>query len=118
VTEISWPLQQRPQLSALANKDATPRQNLPGPRGGLPLTNKVGRAGGEATMAALPIGFRFRLVDTAGSELGVVSYQTPRVAAGETVYLPDGGPASVVEVYDDEEHGREGGVQATLVVDR
>jgi hypothetical protein len=49
-------------------------------------------------MAALPIGFRFRLVDTAGSELGVVSYQTPRVAAGETVYLPDGGPASVVEV--------------------
>jgi hypothetical protein len=33
------------------------------------------------------------------------------------VYLPDGGPATVVEVYDDE-HGREGGVQATLVVER
>jgi hypothetical protein len=36
---------------------------------------------------------------------------------GETVYLPTGQPAQVVEVYDDEEHGQEGGVRATLVVD-
>jgi hypothetical protein len=36
---------------------------------------------------------------------------------GETVYLPNGQPAEVVEVYDDPEHGQEGGVQATLVVD-
>jgi len=46
-------------------------------------------------LAALPIGSRFRLIDTAGSELGVVMAS---VTKGETVYLPDGGPATVVEV--------------------
>jgi hypothetical protein len=66
----------------------------------------------------LPLGFRFRLIDASGSELGLVTYQTPRVAEGETVYLPGGEPARVVEVYDDEEHGQEGSVQATLVVER
>jgi hypothetical protein len=65
----------------------------------------------------LPIGSRFRLVDTAGSELGVVTYQMPTVAKGETIYLPDGGPATVVEVYDDEQAKRDG-VSATLVVAR
>jgi hypothetical protein len=38
------------------------------------------------------------------------------IQAGETVQLPDGSPAPVVEVYDDE-NGREGDVQATLVVE-
>jgi hypothetical protein len=65
----------------------------------------------------MPIGFRYRLIDSAGGELGIVTYNTPRMAIGDTVYLPDGKPAAVVEVYDDEEHGQEGGVQATLVLD-
>lgn len=84
----------------------------------LPPTNKAKTARWRSLeWAALPIGSRFRLIDTAGSELGVVTYQMPRVVQGETVYLPDSGPATVVEVYDDEP-GREGGVQATLVVER
>ncbi len=33
-------------------------------------------------------GFRFRLVDTAGSELAIVSYAVPSIGEGETVYLP------------------------------
>ena len=62
------------------------------------------------------VGHRFRLIDTAGSELGIVSYASPTVTEGETVDLPDGTSAEVLEVYDDE-HGREGDVEATLVVD-
>jgi hypothetical protein len=64
----------------------------------------------------LPHGFPFRLIDMAGSELGIVSYETPTVAEGETVRLPDGQEAQVIEVYDDG-YGRYEGVQATLVVD-
>jgi hypothetical protein len=59
---------------------------------------------------------RFRLVDTAGSEIGIVPSDTPTVGVGDTVQMPDGRPVEVVDVYDDE-FGREGGVQATLVVD-
>ena len=55
-----------------------------------------------------PLGFRFRLIDTAGSELGIVSYATPSVAEGETVYLQDGKPARVIEVYADEAGQHEG----------
>jgi hypothetical protein len=62
-------------------------------------------------------GFRYRLIDTAGSELAIVPYAVPRVKAGETVHLPDGRGATVLEVYEDEEHGREGDIQATLVVE-
>jgi len=40
----------------------------------------------------------------------------PNVQVGETVYAPGGRAVKVLDVYDDE-HGREGGVQATLVVD-
>jgi len=65
----------------------------------------------------VPIGFRYRLIDTAGGEIGTVTYATPRVSMGETVCLPNGQPAQVVDVYDDEEHGQDGGVKATLVVD-
>jgi hypothetical protein len=39
------------------------------------------------------------------------------VLPGESVRLDDGQMAPVVGVFDDEEHGKEGGVQATLVVD-
>jgi len=54
-------------------------------------------------------GFRYRLLDTAGSELAVVPYAVPRVREGETVHLPAGRGVTVLEVYDDEEHGQEGG---------
>jgi hypothetical protein len=62
------------------------------------------------------VSFRFRLVDTAGSELGIVTHPAPTIELGETVSLPEGGTGTVVEVYD-EEHGREGGVEATLAVE-
>lgn len=60
--------------------------------------------------------FRFRLLDTAGSELGIVTHPAPRVELGETVSLPEGGTGTVVDVYDDE-YGREGGVEAPLAVE-
>jgi hypothetical protein len=44
----------------------------------------------------MPIGFRYRLIDTGGGETGIATYNTPRVAIGDTVYLPDGKPAEVV----------------------
>ena len=58
---------------------------------------------------------RYRFIDTAGSELWI-SELDDEPAEGATVTLPDGNDAEVVEIYDDE-HGREGGVEATLVVD-
>jgi hypothetical protein len=61
-------------------------------------------------------GFRFRLIDTAGSELGIVNEGRPTVEIGDVVRMPDGREGEVVEVYDDE-FGQEGDVQATLVVD-
>jgi hypothetical protein len=60
--------------------------------------------------------FGYRLIDTAGSEIAVVSDERSRVVEGDSVGLPDGTTAEVVDVYDDED-GREGGVVATLVVD-
>ena len=59
---------------------------------------------------------RYRLVDTAGSEVGIVEDERATIPHGELVVLPDGDEAAVLEVYDDED-GREGGVTATLVVD-
>ena len=60
---------------------------------------------------------RYRIIDSAGSELGIVEDAREAIELGETVALPDGGDAEVIDVYDDEEHGREGGVNATLAVD-
>jgi len=60
---------------------------------------------------------RFRLIDMAGGEIGIVTDQRDAIIDGEMVALPDGRSVEVVEVYDDDEHGREGGVAATLVVD-
>ena len=60
--------------------------------------------------------FRYRLIDTAGSELEIVSDERSSIAEGDSVTLSDGTAADVVEVYDDE-HGQEGGVVATLVLD-
>jgi hypothetical protein len=38
----------------------------------------------------MPIGSRYRLIDTAGGEIGIVTYNTPRVAMGETVFCRTG----------------------------
>jgi hypothetical protein len=50
----------------------------------------------------------------AGGEIGIVKDERETIQDGESVALPDGRMADVVEVYD--EDGREG-VVATLVVD-
>ena len=61
---------------------------------------------------------RYRLIDTAGSELGIVEDERSEIELGETIGLPDDeGVGVVVDIYDDEEHGREGGVEATLAVE-
>jgi hypothetical protein len=60
--------------------------------------------------------FRYRLIDTSGSEIGLVDDERQPLTEGDTVVLPDGSSAIVLEVYDDE-FGREGGVEATIVVD-
>ena len=59
---------------------------------------------------------RFRLIDMAGGEIGIVEDERAAIGDGESVSMPDGRRVEVVEVYDDE-HGREGDVAATLVVD-
>jgi len=60
--------------------------------------------------------FRVRLIDTAGSVIGIVGWLSETITEGEMIRLPDGRAVEVLEVYDDE-FGREGGVQATVVVD-
>lgn len=59
---------------------------------------------------------RFRLIDMAGGEIGIVTDERDSIGDGDVVALPDGTEVEVVEVYDDED-GREGDVAATLVVD-
>ena len=61
-------------------------------------------------------GVRGRLIDTAGSVIGIVGWASETISEGEMVRLPDCRALEVLEVYDDE-FGREGGVQATVVVD-
>ena len=58
---------------------------------------------------------RYRLIDTAGSEIGIVVLERT-VDLEDIVNLPDGGTGRVVDVYDDDD-GREGGVLATLAVE-
>ena len=60
---------------------------------------------------------RFRLIDMASGEIGIVVDDRESISEGETVAMPDGRVVPVLDVYDDEEHGQEGGVAATLVVD-
>jgi hypothetical protein len=60
--------------------------------------------------------FRYRLIDTSGSEIGIVTDERSEIVDDDTVLLPNGESATVLEVYEDE-HGQEGGVVATLVVD-
>ena len=58
----------------------------------------------------------YRLIDMAGSEIGVNEDDRERIELGDEVALPDGGTGPVVDVYDDE-FGQEGGMVATLAVD-
>jgi hypothetical protein len=58
----------------------------------------------------------YRLIDVAGSEIGIVTDERATIVLGDRVTLPDGTSAPVVDVYDDE-FGKEGGVEATLAVD-
>jgi len=60
--------------------------------------------------------FRVRLIDSTGSEIGIVRWASETISLGDTVQLPDGRAREVLDVYDDE-FGREGSVQATVVVD-
>jgi hypothetical protein len=62
------------------------------------------------------VSFQYRVIDTAGSEVGLIADERSEISENETVELPDGTKAHVVEVYDDE-YGQEGGIVATLVVD-
>jgi hypothetical protein len=59
---------------------------------------------------------RFRLIDMAGGEIGIVADEREAIDLGESVTMPDGRGVEVVDVYDDD-YGREGDVAATLVVD-
>ena len=45
-----------------------------------------------------------------------MGWDSETLSEGDTVRLPDGRAAEVIEVFDDE-FGQEGGVQATVVVD-
>lgn len=57
--------------------------------------------------------YRYRSIDKAGSEIGIdVRPGLPR----DSIAAPNVGSEEVLDVYDDE-HGQEGGVVATLVVD-
>jgi hypothetical protein len=59
--------------------------------------------------------FQYRLIDTAGSELEIVTDDRHAIGEDDAVSY-DGREFEVIEVYDDE-HGRDGGVVATLVID-
>ena len=59
----------------------------------------------------------YRLIDAAGGEIGIVQDERAAIEVGDEVTLPDGGTAPVLDVYDDEDDGQEGGVAATLAVD-
>jgi hypothetical protein len=61
-------------------------------------------------------GFEYRVINTSGSEIGLVRDERPELAEDDELTLPDGRVATVLEVYDDDD-GREGGVAATVVVD-
>ncbi len=60
--------------------------------------------------------YRYRLIDTAGSEIGIINDSRPQIQLGDHVQLPDGSTGTVVDIYDDED-GKEGNVEATLAVE-
>jgi hypothetical protein len=60
---------------------------------------------------------RYRIVNLLGSEISIFEDARAQVAVGDELVLPDGPAATVVQIREDD-FGRYGGVQATLVVDR
>jgi hypothetical protein len=93
----------------------------PGARVPLLVVAVTARAEGAEAREATPhsrsiADLRFRLIDTARSELAIVSYGFPNVSDGDTLHRLDGRDVVVLEVYDNED-GQEGDVRATLVVD-
>jgi len=60
---------------------------------------------------------RYRLIDTAVSELDIVTIDRSEIREGDTGRVPRRRRGDGRRVYDDEEHGQEGGVRATLVID-
>ena len=60
--------------------------------------------------------YRFRLIYTDVSEIGIIEDSRSSIPVGESVRLPDGSHDTVLEIYDDEA-GKEGDVQATLAVE-
>ena len=60
--------------------------------------------------------FRYRLIDKAGGEIGIVEDLRGAIDIGAVVQMPDGIAGTVVDVYDDE-FGKEGNVQATLAIE-
>ncbi|WKZ36679.1 MAG: hypothetical protein QY332_01895 [Anaerolineales bacterium] len=60
--------------------------------------------------------FRYRVIDAAGGEIGIINDSRPMIQVGERVQLPDGSTGTVLDIYDDED-GKEGDVQATLAVE-
>ena len=80
-------------------------------RGAIPLCGRR-----SATDAYPPRIARYRLIDMAGGEIGIINDDRASIAESDLVTMPDGVQLPVVEIYDDED-GREGDVVATLVVD-
>ena len=56
------------------------------------------------------------MIDTAGGVINIIDDKRELIVKGDLVLFPDGLSGTVVEVYDDED-GKEGDVQATLVVE-
>jgi hypothetical protein len=65
------------------------------------------------TLRGMP---KFRLLDTAGSEIAIIDDPRTALAVGDLVRHPDGRALPVLDVYD-EDDGLEGGVNATVVVE-
>src|SRR5207247_3740270 len=73
-------------------------------------------ASGETESPSITKRVRFRLIETAGAELGIVTHALSHVSEGESIQLPDGREVTVLKVYATEA-GQYGDVQAMLVVD-
>lgn len=104
-----------PLASTIARRTARARPPAPTPSEQQPETRPDLEAD-LADVVAHVAGYRFRVIDRAGSELGISTHGIPSMGVGDTVHLSDGRGVTVLEVYADQ-NGHESGVRATLVVD-
>jgi hypothetical protein len=58
---------------------------------------------------------RYRVIDDAGSEVGIYDLDIDEMAPGMVVTF-QGSEREVLDVYDDE-HGKDGDVEATIVLE-